>query len=72
MSIWQGAGFAMLAWGLGGVTGWMIGSPVPSTQHRTEVQMIYDSGTGCQYLISRTGNLTPRLDDKGRQVCRHE
>ncbi|WP_410491425.1 hypothetical protein [Aeromonas hydrophila] len=34
--------------------------------------MIYDSGTGCQYLISRTGNLTPRLDDKGRQVCRHE
>lgn len=29
-----------------------------------------DHGTGCQYLESSDGALTPRLDAAGRQVCR--
>ncbi|MCS3456231.1 hypothetical protein M2366_002317 [Aeromonas sp. BIGb0405] len=34
--------------------------------------VVYDSGTGCQYLSSHSGGLIPRLDAKGRQVCRYE
>ena len=29
-----------------------------------------DHGTGCQYLESRQGSLTPRLSRTGQQVCR--
>lgn len=72
MNIGGEIGFAVLVWGLGGVTGWIIGSPPPSTPHRAEAMVVYDSGTGCQYLSSHSGGLIPRLDAKGRQVCRYE
>jgi len=35
----------------------------------SEMRLRTDYGSGCQYLESRTGALTPRLDRNGKQVC---
>lgn len=72
MNIGGEFGFVLLVWGTGIATGWMLGSPPPSTPHQAEAMVVYDSDTGCQYLSSHTGGLLPRLDAKGRQVCRYE
>lgn len=72
MNIWSDFLFALFVWGMGVVTGWMLGSTPPSTQHQTEARVVYDSGTGCQYLSSHSGSLIPLLDAKSQQVCRHE
>lgn len=72
MNSWSDFLLMMIMWVAGIVTGWTFGSTPPSTPHRTEAKVIYDSGTGCQYLSSHSGRLIPRLDAKGRQVCRHE
>lgn len=31
-----------------------------------------DHMTGCQYLVTKWGGITPRLDGAGRQVCRKD
>lgn len=37
---------------------------------RSGVKLRTDHGTGCQYLETADGGITPRLDPTGRQVCR--
>ncbi len=37
--------------------------------NRSGLGLRRDHGTGCQYLESRFGGLTPRLGADGRQIC---
>lgn len=36
---------------------------------RSDMRIMTDHQTGCQYLMSARGGLTPRLDENGRQMC---
>ena len=36
---------------------------------RSDMQIMTDHQTGCQYLMSARGGLTPRLDENGKQMC---
>lgn len=36
---------------------------------RSGMAIRYDAMTGCQYLESSGGGLTPRLDSTGKQIC---
>ena len=36
----------------------------------SELGLKTDYGTGCQYLVTFLGGITPRLDASGKQVCR--
>ncbi len=38
-------------------------------QARSGVRLIVDHGTGCQYLTTFAGGITPRLGRDGKQVC---
>ena len=40
-----------------------------SNKHRSGVTLITDYGTGCQYLETNFGGITPRLNADGTQVC---
>ena len=37
---------------------------------RSNMALYTDYGTGCQYLSSKQGGLTPRLDEDGKHICR--
>lgn len=39
---------------------------------RSGLRPYTDHATGCQYLATRDGALTPRLDASGKQICRKE
>lgn len=47
------------------------GDDTDSTGKRSGLGLCTDHGTGCQYLESRFGGLSPRLDASGRHVCKH-
>lgn len=36
---------------------------------RSGLRLYIDDGTGCHYLGSSNGGLTPRMNPDGRQVC---
>lgn len=36
---------------------------------RSGLALRHDAGTGCEYLASRWGGITPRLTADGRQIC---
>ena len=36
---------------------------------RSDLGLKTDYGTGCQYLTTLWGSITPRLDKDGKQVC---
>ena len=36
---------------------------------RSNLIILTDAKTGCQYLCSSRGGLTPRLDAKGQHIC---
>lgn len=36
---------------------------------RSDMKIMTDHLTGCQYLMSSRGGLTPRLDENGKQMC---
>ena len=38
---------------------------------RSGVALVTDYGTGCQYLQSTQGHLTPRLNSDGKQICKN-
>jgi hypothetical protein len=39
--------------------------------HRSGVNVATDAATGCQYLLTRDGGITPRVDAKSKQLgCR--
>ena len=40
-----------------------------SSTRRSGMSLKTDYGTGCQYLQSTHGNLTPRLDVNGEPIC---
>lgn len=40
-----------------------------ATGARSNMRALIDHRTGCQYLLSDGGGLTPRLDAAGRQMC---
>lgn len=39
------------------------------TGQRSNMELLTDHGTGCQYLRVMGGGVTPRLDGAGRQMC---
>lgn len=41
----------------------------PPSGPRSGVRLRTDSGTGCQYLETKGGGLSPRLGADGKQVC---
>ena len=41
-----------------------------SATARSNMALRVDYGTGCQYLASASGALTPRMGADGRQICR--
>jgi hypothetical protein len=52
---------AMNAWGSRDST--------DSPTKRSNMALRIDHGTGCQYLASKEGHLTPRMGRDGKQVC---
>lgn len=36
---------------------------------RSGMNLRIDYGTGCQYLETSRGGITPRLDDRGNHIC---
>lgn len=58
-----------------GFTAWQWVSPPardatdPPSGARSGMRLRTDSGTGCQYLETRAGALSPRLGPDGKQVC---
>lgn len=51
---------------------WLLSRPLPSdpVREHSGLRIHVDPGTGCQYLQSTRGGLTPRLDRDGRHICR--
>lgn len=37
---------------------------------RSDMKILTDHETGCQYLAGARGGLTPRLDERGRHICK--
>lgn len=50
-------------------------SPTDSTDYsrtdRSGLKLHTDAMTGCQYLSTSGGGITPRLDNRGHHVCQH-
>jgi hypothetical protein len=70
---WCGIGFGFVL--VVGVVAQAAGYGWDDTDNRptgvhSEMRLRTDHGTGCQYLESQEGALTPRVDRSGRQVCR--
>lgn len=65
---WAGA-FILVS----GVVGAAI-SPTDDTDtgywERSGLRLHLDRGTGCEWLSTRAGDLSPRLDASGKQICR--
>ena len=36
--------------------------------HRSGVEVVTDAATGCQYLKTASGGITPRVDGRGKQL----
>lgn len=52
--------------------GWLDILPRDATDsptERSDMRLLTDHGTGCQYL-SRSGVMTPRMGPDGKQICR--
>lgn len=39
---------------------------------RSGIKPVTDAMTGCQYLVSPHGGITPRLDGDGKHICKRE
>lgn len=53
------------------------GKPLDETDNkltgdRSNLRILIDHGTGCQYLTSPRGGLAPRLDAGGTPICKTE
>ena len=42
------------------------------TGARSQMRILVDHGTGCQYQKTASGGLTPRLDAQGKPMCKVE
>lgn len=45
---------------------------IPDNNRRFGLKLHTDAMTGCQYLSTSGGGITPRLDSQGRQICNLE
>lgn len=36
---------------------------------RSNLEVRTDARTGCQYLVTQRGGITPRLDQNGKHIC---
>lgn len=66
-----GAGVVVMAIGLS------RGSALDDTDNkltgdRSNLRILIDHGTGCQYLTTAGGGVTPRLDANGVPICKKE
>ncbi len=61
--------YYIFLWGMGLFTGFCFGSGPIAPPSEPSMQVITDSGTGCQYVSYKRGGLYPRLDVGGNQVC---
>lgn len=48
---------------------WGIGRDATDGKERSGLALKTDAMTGCQYLVSPWGGITPRLDKLGKQIC---
>lgn len=52
---------------------WISPTPVDDTdlsaRTRSGFRLKMDFGTGCQYLVTSAGSITPRLDKAGHAMC---
>lgn len=48
---------------------WGIGRDVTDGRERSGLALRTDAQTGCQYLASPWGGLTPRVDRAGKHIC---
>lgn len=54
------------------IAGWPTDDTDKSAWERSGVKLVRDYGTGCQYLQTTQGSLTPRLDADGKQKGCHQ
>lgn len=40
-----------------------------TTKERSGLRLYTDHKTGCQYLVTLTGSITPRLNNNGKNNC---
>lgn len=61
------------------VVGMIVGRVINATswgrddsdgEERSGLRVHTDALTGCQYLATRGGGITPRLDTQGRHICK--
>ena len=68
--VWIGVLIALLWPYVERLTGWLPGrDDTDSERTRSNLELLTDAGTGCQYLRPRGGEMTPRLNAKGEHVC---
>lgn len=48
---------------------WGLGRDATDGKERSGLALKTDAMTGCQYLASPWGGITPRLDRFGKQIC---
>lgn len=48
---------------------WGIGRDATDGAQRSGVALRTDAATGCDYLLSPWGGITPRLDRAGKHIC---
>jgi hypothetical protein len=48
---------------------WGFGRDATDGTERSGLALRTDAGTGCQYLLSPWGGVTPRLDNTGGHIC---
>ena len=70
-------GGLLIAMLFAGVISFGNSSPLDSTDDhvtgaRSQMRILVDHGTGCQYLKTASGGLTPRLDAQGKPMCKVE
>lgn len=61
------------------LSSWLLsaGKPLDDTDNkltgdRSNLRILIDHGTGCQYLTTSGGGVTPRLDANGVPICKKE
>jgi hypothetical protein len=48
---------------------WPLASALDPQTGTAEIDVATDAGTGCQYILTPWGGITPRMGADGRQVC---
>lgn len=74
-ALWKFTGQALIGIGAFGFVSWLLQTlllPKDDTDPeigRSNLRVLTDHRTGCQYLQAQGGGLTPRLDADGHHIC---